>query len=97
MVGAGGVVQASSSGSSPEMGNGKFPNADHPRDSGIFTNVEVMDSNYVQHKMNYFPTEVVLDSPKCYRLTIGKTFIFRPNRLGFYFNYGGPGGNSCGV
>ncbi|KAG5412071.1 hypothetical protein IGI04_008390 [Brassica rapa subsp. trilocularis] len=88
MVGAGGVVQASSSGSSPEMGNGRFPNADHPRDSGIFTNVEVMDSNYVQHKMNYFPTEVVLDSPKCYRLTIGKTFIFRPNRLGFYFRSG---------
>ena len=97
MVGAGGVVQASSSGSSPEMGNGQFPNVDHPRDSGIFTNVEVMDSNYVQHKMNYFPTEVVLDSPKCYGLTIGKIFKFRPHPLGYYFNYGGPGGNSCGV
>ncbi|KAL0828257.1 hypothetical protein Bca101_051935 [Brassica carinata] len=97
MVGAGGVVQASSSGSSPEMGNGQFPNVDHPRDSGIFTNVEVMDSNYVQHKMNYFPTEVVLDSPECYGLTIGKIFKFRPHPLGYYFNYGGPGGNSCGV
>ncbi|KAF8095691.1 hypothetical protein N665_0326s0033 [Sinapis alba] len=97
IVGAGGVVQASSSGSSPEMGNGQFPNVNHPRDSGIFTNIKVLDSNYVSHKMNYFPTQVVLDSPKCYGLTIGKKFIFRHNRLGYYINYGGPGGNSCGV
>ncbi|KAG2301326.1 hypothetical protein Bca52824_029977 [Brassica carinata] len=97
MVGAGGVVRASRSGSSPEMGNGQFPNINHPRDSAIFTNIEVLDSNYVQYKMNYFPTEVVLDSPKCYELIIGKEFTFQRNLLGFYFNYGGPGGNSCGV
>ncbi|WZY79364.1 hypothetical protein YC2023_025748 [Brassica napus] len=96
MVGAGGVVQASRSGSSPEMGNGQFPNVNHPNDSAIFTNIEVLDSNYVQRKMNYFPTEVLLDSPKCYGLTIGKQSIFR-DLLGFYFNYGGPGGNSCGI
>ncbi|KAF3540528.1 hypothetical protein F2Q69_00025018 [Brassica cretica] len=96
MVGAGGVVQASRSGSSPEMGNGQLPNVNHPNDSAIFTNIEVLDSNYVQRKMNYFPTEVLLDSPKCYGLTIGKESIFR-DLLGFYFNYGGPGGNSCGI
>uniref|UniRef100_M4DVH1 Neprosin PEP catalytic domain-containing protein n=1 Tax=Brassica campestris TaxID=3711 RepID=M4DVH1_BRACM len=96
MVGAGGVVQASRSGSSPEMGNGQFPNVNHPNDSAIFTNIEVLDSNYVQRKMNYFPTEVLLDSPKCYGLTIGKQSIFR-DLLGFYFNYGGLGGNSCGI
>ena len=97
MVGAAGVVQASRSGSSPEMGNGQLPNVNHPNDSAIFTNIEVLDSNYVQRKMNYFHTEVLLDSPKCYGLTIGKRFIFRRNRYGFYLNYGGPGGNSCGV
>ena len=96
MVGVGGVVQASRSGSSPEMGNGQLPNVNHPNDSAIFTNIEVLDSNYVQRKMNYFHTEVLLDSPKCYGLTIGKESIFR-DLLGFYFNYGGPGGNACGV
>ncbi|CAN6858844.1 unnamed protein product [Brassica oleracea] len=96
MVGAAGVVQASRSGSSPEMGNGQLPNVNHPNDSAIFTNIEVLDSNYVQRKMNYFHTEVLLDSPKCYGLTIGKESIFR-DLLGFYFNYGGPGGNSCGI
>ncbi|KAG2309644.1 hypothetical protein Bca52824_029392 [Brassica carinata] len=97
MVGAGGTVQASPSGSSPPMGKGQFPNVNSPEKSAGFTNIEVLDSNYKQHKMNYVPTEVVLDSPKCYGLTIGKKFFLQPNRLGFYFNYGGPGGNSCGV
>ncbi|XP_018436386.2 uncharacterized protein LOC108808786 [Raphanus sativus] len=97
MVGAGGTVQASRSGSSPPMGNGRFPNVNHPERSAGFTNIEVLDSNYEQHKMNYVPTEVVLDSPKCYGLTIGKKFLFQHNRLGFYFNYGGLGGNSCRV
>ncbi|KAG2284140.1 hypothetical protein Bca52824_055360 [Brassica carinata] len=70
MVGAGGVVQASRSGSSPEMGNGQFPNVNHPENSALLTNIEVLDSSYEQHKMNYVPTEVFLDSPKCYGLTI---------------------------
>ncbi|KAJ4908286.1 hypothetical protein Rs2_11944 [Raphanus sativus] len=70
MVGAGGTVQASDSGSSPPMGNGQFPNANRPERSAIFANIEVLDSNYKQHKMNYVPTEVILDSPKCYGLTI---------------------------
>nr|VDD26980.1 unnamed protein product [Brassica oleracea] len=50
MVGAGGVVQASRSGSSPEMGNGQFPNVNHPENSALLTNIEVLDSSYEQHK-----------------------------------------------
>ncbi|KAG2303210.1 hypothetical protein Bca52824_031861 [Brassica carinata] len=56
MVGAGGVVQASPSGSSPPMGN---------------------------------------DCAKCYGLRIGSQKRFP--HLGFFFNYGGLGGNECGV
>ncbi|VVB17290.1 unnamed protein product [Arabis nemorensis] len=72
MVGVGGVVQASRSGSSPPMGNGNFPEnkfpVTHPKRSAIFTNIEVLNYHYE-----------------------------RPSSLGFYFNYGGPGGNSCGI
>ncbi|CAN6833056.1 unnamed protein product [Brassica oleracea] len=96
MVGVGGVVQASHSGSSPPMGNGNFPNGGR-LDSGLFSNIEVLNSNYEQRKMNSFPVENLLDSEKCYGLRIGKVKPFRRNHLGFFFNYGGPGGNSCGV
>ncbi|KAJ4887930.1 hypothetical protein Rs2_27678 [Raphanus sativus] len=37
------------------------------------------------------------DSEKCYRLIVGKRGVFYKYPLGFFFNYGGPGGNSCGV
>ncbi|VYS67898.1 unnamed protein product [Arabidopsis thaliana] len=93
-VGVGGAVQASGSGSSPPMGNGNFPVGGRA-DSAIFTNIEVLDSNYNQRKMNSFPTEIMVDSPKCYGLRIGKVKLFHRTRLGFFFNYGGPGGNSC--
>ncbi|WZZ49524.1 hypothetical protein YC2023_049631 [Brassica napus] len=71
MVGVGGVVQASHSGSSPPMGNGNFPNGGR-LDSGLFSNIEVLNSNYEQRKMNSFPVENLLDSEKCYGLRIGK-------------------------
>ncbi|XP_056844102.1 uncharacterized protein LOC130496228 [Raphanus sativus] len=96
MVGAGGVVQASRSGSSPPMGNGQFPNGGR-LDSGIFTNIEVLNSNYEQRKMNSFPIDNLVDSEKCYGLRIGTVKRFYRTHLGFFFNYGGPGGNSCGV
>ncbi|KAF2590181.1 hypothetical protein F2Q70_00041537 [Brassica cretica] len=70
MVGVGGVVQASRSGLSPPMGNGNLPNGGR-QDSGIFTNIEVLNSNYKQRKMNSFRTENLLDSDKCYGLRIG--------------------------
>ncbi|XP_018462113.2 uncharacterized protein LOC108833176 [Raphanus sativus] len=94
MVGAGGVVHASPSGSSPPMGNGLLPNGD-PQDSGVFTNIEVLNSNYEQHKMDSFPIESLVDSVKCYGLRIGSQLRFR--HLGFFFNYGGLGGNECGA
>ncbi|KAF8100615.1 hypothetical protein N665_0220s0019 [Sinapis alba] len=94
MVGVGGVVQASPSGSSPPMGNGILPNGG-PQDSGVFTNIEVLNSNYEQRKMNSFPLEILVDSVKCYGLRIGSEKRFP--HLGFFFNYGGLGGNSCGV
>ncbi|KAJ4866017.1 hypothetical protein Rs2_52465 [Raphanus sativus] len=94
MVGAGGVVHASLSGSSPPMGNGLLPNGD-PQDSGVFTNIEVLNSNYEQHKMDSFPLESLVDSVKCYGLRIGSQLRFR--HLGFFFNYGGLGGNECGA
>ena len=65
MVGAGGVVQASPSGSSPPMGNGILPNVG-PQDSGVFTNIKVLNSNYQQRKMDSFPIESLVDSVKCY-------------------------------
>ncbi|KAF3561402.1 hypothetical protein DY000_02013081 [Brassica cretica] len=96
MVGVGGVVQASRSGSSPPMGNGNFPNGGR-LDSGLFSNIDVLNSNYEQRKINSFPVENLLDSEKCYGLRIGTVKPFHRNHLGFFFNYGGPGGNSCGV
>ncbi|CAN7045739.1 hypothetical protein IGI04_008411 [Brassica rapa subsp. trilocularis] len=96
MAGVGGVVQASRSGSIPPMGNGNFPNGGR-LDSAIFTNIEVLNSNYEQRKMNSFHVDYLVDSEKCYGLKVGKKGFFYKNPLGFYFNYGGPGGNSCGV
>ncbi|CAN6850283.1 unnamed protein product [Brassica oleracea] len=96
IAGVGGVVQASRSGSSPPMGNGNFPNGGH-LDSAIFTNIEVLNSNYEQCKMNSFHIDYLVDSGKCYVLRGGKKRFFYKNPFGFYFNYGGPGGNSCGV
>ncbi|CAH8313905.1 unnamed protein product [Eruca vesicaria subsp. sativa] len=96
MVGVGGVVQASPSGSSPPMGNGKFPVGGR-RDSAIFANIDVLNSDYEQSKINSFPIEILVDSPKCYGLRVGKVKWYRRTRLGYFFNYGGPGGNSCGV
>ncbi|KAH0866019.1 hypothetical protein HID58_083230 [Brassica napus] len=37
------------------------------------------------------------DSDKCYGLRIGTVKPFHRTHLGFFFNYGGPGGISCGV
>ncbi|KAL1224283.1 Protein neprosin [Cardamine amara subsp. amara] len=96
MVGVGGAVQASRSGPSPPMGNGKFPNGDR-KGSSLISNIEVLDSNYMQRKMNSFPIETLLDSPKCYGLRMGKVPPLHVSQLGFFFNYGGPGGNSCGI
>ncbi|KAG2302394.1 hypothetical protein Bca52824_031045 [Brassica carinata] len=96
MTGVGGVVQASRSGSGPPMGNGNFPNGNH-EDSATFTNIKVLNSNYEQSQMNSFPIDKLVDSDKCYGLKIGSLLPFYRLRFGFFFNYGGPGGNSCGV
>ncbi|CAH2072210.1 unnamed protein product, partial [Thlaspi arvense] len=101
MAGVRGVVQASHSGSSPPMGNGKFPGKDEAdsakgrRDSSIITNVEVFKFNYKPSKIDSI--EYLVDSKNCYWLRIGVVKIFHKSELGFFFNYGGPGGNSCGV
>ncbi|XP_010495497.1 PREDICTED: uncharacterized protein LOC104772599 [Camelina sativa] len=94
-VGVGGIVRASHSGSSPPMGNGNFPVGGGRTDSALFTNIEALDSNYNSRKMNSFPMEILVDSPKCYGIRIGRVKPFHRTRLGFFFNYGGPGGNSC--
>ncbi|XP_020876276.1 uncharacterized protein LOC9308230 isoform X2 [Arabidopsis lyrata subsp. lyrata] len=91
MVGVGGAVQASHQGSSPPMGNGKFPTGDR-KESAMFANIEVLNSNYEQRRIDSFPMEKLLDSPKCYGIRTDKVKL-----LDFTFNYGGPGGNSCGV
>ncbi|XP_048609581.1 uncharacterized protein LOC106425489 [Brassica napus] len=96
MVGVGGVVKASPSGSSPPMGNGKFPDGGR-RTSAIFANIDVLNSNYEQSKISSFPIEILVDSPQCYGLRVGTVKWYRRTRLGYFFNYGGPGGNSCGV
>ncbi|CAN7004268.1 unnamed protein product [Brassica oleracea var. botrytis] len=96
MVGVGGVVKASPSGSSPPMGNGKFPDGGR-RTSAIFANIDVLNSNYKQSKISSFPIEILVDSPQCYGLRVGTVKWYRRTRLGYFFNYGGPGGNSCGV
>ncbi|AED97317.1 unnamed protein product [Arabidopsis thaliana] len=96
MVGVGGVVQASPSGLSPPMGNGKFP-AKGPLRSAMFSNVDVLYSKYEKGKINAFPIVELLDSSRCYGLRIGKRVRFWTSPLGYFFNYGGPGGISCGV
>ncbi|KAG2303213.1 hypothetical protein Bca52824_031864 [Brassica carinata] len=78
----------------PPMGNGILPNGG-PQDSGVFTNIEVLNSNYEQRKMDSFPFESLADCAKCYGLRIGSQK--RYPHLGFFFNYGGLGGNECGV
>ncbi|XP_010456388.1 PREDICTED: uncharacterized protein LOC104737818 isoform X2 [Camelina sativa] len=95
MVGVGGVVQASPSGLSPPMGNGKFP-AHGPLRAALFSNVDVLNSKYEKRRINTLPVEELLDS-KCYGLRVGKRVKFWTTPLGFFFNYGGPGGISCGV
>ncbi|EOA12655.1 hypothetical protein CARUB_v10027734mg [Capsella rubella] len=96
MVGVGGVVQASRSGSSPPLGTGKFPTVDL-RESAIFTNIEALNSNYQRRKLDSFHIEKLLDSPNCYGLRLGQAQLFHRNQLGYFLNYGGPGGKSCGV
>ncbi|CAH2035939.1 unnamed protein product, partial [Thlaspi arvense] len=96
MIGAGGVVQASHSGSSPPMGMGNFPNR-IPSESAIFAKIEVLSSNFEKCKINHFPIEKLVDSAKCYGLRIGKNISYSTSELGFFFNYGSPGGNSCGI
>ncbi|KAG7610365.1 Neprosin [Arabidopsis suecica] len=91
MVGVGGAVQASHQGPSPPMGNGKFPIGD-PKESAMFTNIEVLNSNYEKRRIDSFPMEKLLDSPKCYGINTDKIKL-----LGFAFNYGGAGGDFCGV
>ncbi|KAF8093697.1 hypothetical protein N665_0380s0017 [Sinapis alba] len=93
MVGVGGTVQASPSGSSPPMGNGQLPSK-NPKSSAIFTNVGFLNSHYVQSRFDSAPTDKILDSGKCYGLRYGD---YMYTDLQFNFNYGGPGGNSCGV
>ncbi|CAN8267714.1 unnamed protein product [Cochlearia groenlandica] len=96
MVGTGGAVQASPSGSSPPMGNGNFPSKDKTK-SAIFSNIEALDSKYGRFEFSSFEVEKLIDNDKCYGIMYGKGRPFVRNRLGFFFNYGGPGGNSCGV
>ncbi|KAL1224248.1 Protein neprosin [Cardamine amara subsp. amara] len=94
IVGVGGVVQASRSGSSPPMGNGNFPTGSYTR-SAMFKSVGFLDSKYEHHSMD--SKEKLVDSPKCYGLGIERTIPFRFAPPGFFFNFGDPGGNSCGV
>ncbi|CAH2044433.1 unnamed protein product [Thlaspi arvense] len=102
MVGVRGMVQTSPSGSSPPMGNGKFPtgSAMSPKDrasSAIFSNIQVLNSNFEPSKIDSSHIENVVDSTNCYVLRTGKVPLFHRTYLGYFFNYGGLGGNSCGV
>lgn len=94
-VGVGGVVQASPLGPSPPMGDGEFPKGDGDG-SSTFRNINALDFDYERRRIDSFPIETLLDSVKCYGLIIGKD---RPHHdpRGYFFNYGGPGGNSCGI
>ncbi|VVB10270.1 unnamed protein product [Arabis nemorensis] len=97
MAGVGGVVQASRSNSSPQMGNGKYPDKRY-KNTAIFANIEVLDSNYKQRRWDYFPWEELLDCSKFYRISYGyEAYLYEHTQFGFYFNYGGPGGNTCGI
>lgn len=93
MVGAGGVVQASPLGPSPPMGKGEFPYGDG---TATFQRVNVLVSALERRPIDSFPIETLLDSTKCYGIVIGKGRRHRDPR-GYFFDYGGPGGNSCGI
>lgn len=96
IVGAGGVVHASPFGSSPAMGHGQFPKQPVPLDgSPTFSDVKVMNSKYESHRMDYFPIEKLLDSPQCYGIEIGINEPPHHDHRGFFFDVGGPGGNTC--
>ncbi|KAF2563807.1 hypothetical protein F2Q70_00018064 [Brassica cretica] len=96
IVGAGGVVHASPFGSSPAMGHGQFPKQPVPSDgSPTFSDVKVMNSKYESHRMDYFPIEKLLDSPQCYGIEIGINEPPHHDHRGFFFDVGGPGGNTC--
>ncbi|KAL0685061.1 hypothetical protein Bca4012_051909 [Brassica carinata] len=95
IVGAGGVVHASPFGSSPAMGHGQFPKQPVPSDgSPTFSDVKVMNSKYESHRMDYFPIEKLLDSPQCYGIEIGINEPPHHDHRGFFFDVGGPGGNT---
>ncbi|XP_006282377.2 uncharacterized protein LOC17876699 [Capsella rubella] len=97
MVGVGGVSQALKSGFSPPMGNGKFPKRGILT-SALFSNVDVLNSMYEKRRINVdVPVEKLLDSVNCYGIRIGNRVKFWTTPLGYFFNYGGPGGTSCGV
>uniref|UniRef100_M4DCY5 Neprosin PEP catalytic domain-containing protein n=1 Tax=Brassica campestris TaxID=3711 RepID=M4DCY5_BRACM len=96
IVGAGGVVHASPFGTSPAMGHGQFPKQPVPLDgSPTFSDVKVMNSKYESHRMDYFPIEKLLDSPQCYGIEIGINEPPHHDHRGFFFDVGGPGGNTC--
>ncbi|CAN6805308.1 unnamed protein product [Brassica oleracea] len=88
ILGIGGAVQSSSSGVSPPMGNGHLPtkkDMDSARVSEFLYRYENSDfKNYYQ----YSKLDKLLDSEKCYGLKKGDDY---------FFTFGGPGGNSCGI
>lgn len=88
ILGIGGAVQSSPSGVSPPMGNGHLPtkkDMDSARVSEFLYRYENSDfKNYYQ----YSKLDKLLDSEKCYGLKKGDDY---------FFTFGGPGGNSCGI
>ncbi|KAG2274118.1 hypothetical protein Bca52824_056673 [Brassica carinata] len=94
MVGVTGVVQTSTSGISPPMGNGHLPTQKEDESARV-KNLLIVDTKYNFMASRKYKLEKLLDNNKCYGLKDGKKRIFfKESNL---FTYGGPGGDSCGI
>ncbi|XP_013610547.1 PREDICTED: uncharacterized protein LOC106317242 isoform X1 [Brassica oleracea var. oleracea] len=94
MVGVTGVVQTSTSGISPPMGNGHLPTQKEDESARV-KNLLIVDTKYNFMPSRNYKLEKLLDNNKCYGLKDGKKRIFfKESNL---FTYGGPGGDSCGI
>ncbi|KAF8095204.1 hypothetical protein N665_0339s0073 [Sinapis alba] len=88
ILGIGGVVQSSPSGVSPPMGNGHLPTKKDMESARVAEFLYRYENSEFKNYYQYSNLDKLLDSEKCYGLKKGGDY---------FFTFGGPGGNSCGI
>ncbi|KAL0709211.1 hypothetical protein Bca4012_016189 [Brassica carinata] len=88
ILGIGGTVQSSPSGVSPPMGNGHLPTKKDMDSARVSEFLYRPKNSGFKNYYKYSKLDKLLDSEKCYGLKKGHKY---------FFTFGGPGGDSCGI